>query len=358
MKMENFRQYSLRIWPNGEFGIGQVEKFRPKPRLEGSDPKTPMSYSWTKSECMAFLGVMLQRGYGLKYVLGLLSDAQQESLRYADALGLSIASNSHSRKSRGSRGLSTYAKRMLRNGCELLEQRVGKRNVAMVTTTLPTCDEDLQKKISHEWPEIVRVFCQRVHRYLERAGGNPWVIGCIEIQEKRMEEYGGLPLHLHIVFQARKKGGWVIRKDELPGMWRSAMVSRVPELEDADFSASTRIELVRKTVSGYLCKYLTKGVNQSVLVKESEGYRIPTSWWIGFGNFKKTIKKLIICDTSELASRFVSAVHSYPGVFIHIGRVCIGEDPWQTVVGWYGRIPDFLVKAISEQREHALPDMY
>lgn len=352
------RQYSLRLWPNGEFGVGLIRKFELPRRVKGGYPEKPSIVSWTKGEVWGWVAGMIERGYDGKWAYDLLCPEHRATAERSGALGLSSVPNSHSRRRRGEKGLSTYAKRMLRNGCYLLEREVGKTNVSMVTTTLPSCPDDVQKEISHEWPEIVRVFCQRLHRALKAVGGNTWVIGCIEIQEERMEVYGGFPLHLHVVFQAKYKKEWRITPAEIKEAWKSAVISRVPSASAYSFDAATRIELVRKSVSGYLCKYLSKGVTDNVVRKESEGFRVPTSWWIGVGNFKKRIKKSMVVDTSELASRFMYAIFHNSALLQYIGYVRIGAEGQESVVGWYGQLRDGVFGIVSRSRESAFPDPY
>jgi len=139
-------------------------------------------------------------------------------------------------------------------------------------------------------------------RKLKAAHGCPWVLGCVEIQEKRLEKQGGMPLHLHCVFQSKVGRQYIVSKPDALELWKRAVCARVPLAENLYWGASTRIEKVKKSVTAYMCKYMSKGIIQNVLVSVQEGYTLPSSWWFAVGGVKHEIKKQSVVSTGVLAS--------------------------------------------------------
>lgn len=356
------RLYSLRVWPNGEFSIGYVNRFRPRPLLTTGLPEKPSSISWTPSEVLTWIGLMIPRGYSVRELLSWLGEKYTRCLQTGDSLGSSELANSHKGAKRGAKGLTSHGRKMLRNGCYLLEKRTGRDRVAMVTTTIPSCAPEIEKEVTREWPEIVRTFTQFINRRLKVAHSCPWVVGCVEIQEKRLEKFGGMPLHLHLVFQSKVKREYILTKSDVLNAWKRAVSSRVPSAESLNWSASTRIEKVKKSVTNYLCKYMSKGVNQNALVSEEQGYVLPSSWWFIVGGLKHEIKRKQIVDTSELASFVWNSTRLDKFKFEWIYQVEVQAKGSSVCVGVAGKLKGFAmaeVRAISrvmrEREEVTVP---
>lgn len=321
------------------------------PLPEGPQVGRPQSYSWTKTELYEYCVEMVRRGFDPSIVLSSLSDMQVETLRGGVALGSSNASKNHTPKSRGSKGLTSYGKKMLRNGCWLLEQTAGVRAIGMFTGTLPPCDAQTQIKICDEWGEILRIFTQWLHRRLAPHTDKPWVLGCVEIQEKRQLKEGGLPLHCHLVFHARKGNTYIVRKEEFREAWERAIVSCVPEAEGLDFQASTRVEQCRKSVASYLSKYMSKGFTSNVARNLDPAYKMPSTWWYGVGGFKRRIKKLMVYETGQIASLVWSGASAKRKHFLYAGEVLHEHEGISFCIGVYGKVSDSLRIAIQQRDE-------
>lgn len=334
------RVHSLRVWPNGEFSIGQVNTFRPRPLLTTPEPDKPSSISWTPSEVLTYIGLMIPRGYSLKAILSFLGEKYTRCLKGDGSLGSSELANSHKAAKRGAKGLTSMGRRMLRNGCYLLEKRAGRNRVAMVTTTIPSGTPEVIKEITHEWPEIVRTFTQFITRRLKVAHSCPWVVGCVEIQEKRLEKFGGMPLHLHLVFQSRVKREYILSKIDVLTAWKRAVCSRVPLAESLNWRASTRIEQVKKSVTNYMCKYMSKGVNQNVLVSVNEGYTLPSSWWFIVGGLKREIKRQQIYSTSSLAVFVLEQTRENKSAFKWLHNIEVSREGCSYIVGVAGQFKE------------------
>lgn len=212
-----------------------------------------------------------------------------------DFLGLSLLPNSHrvalglaepppKRAKRGLKGISRHGARMVRNAAFLIQQRYGRHNLTFLTCTIPAVSETEQYEIALAWPEIVRKFVQSVKRLLRAAGLTGSVVGCTEIQGKRYEKYGGMPLHLHLVMVGKKPGqGWAIGADQWRSLWRNALRNEVGGLDEVSFASSVDCQRVKKDAAGYLGKYMSKGPGQiAAMVEADPGIAefIPATWWI------------------------------------------------------------------------------
>jgi len=316
--------------------MGLVTRFTPPPLPEQEKAALVRPYSWTKSEIISILDAIAVYG-SLSAALGALCPGVYEStLEEITSLGLSNATNSHSSKTRGLKGVSGYGRRMIRNGAHILEQAVGVRRCSLLTTTIPPLPEEIYKEVTREWAEIVRIFTQWIVRMLKRAHGYSWVVGCVEIQEERHEKEGGLPLHLHLVFQSRTKREFTIDLHEVSRVWQRAVCSRVPDAAGVNFSFATRIEGVKKSVAAYISKYISKGVNQNVLVSVEKGFKLPSAWWIGAGGIKQEIKRRTRYFTDERATQVWWMSQNAPHIFRYIYKVFIGQEGSETCIGVCG----------------------
>lgn len=330
--------YSLRLWPNGEFGLGRYP-VGDRPKISMTKyVESPPRVSWTKGEIYAYLAAVVAAGGDAKYAAKNLCPEHKLTLEKGAPLGSSQPTKTHTKLKRGSKGLTSYGAKMLRNGCFMLSRRAGDRNCALLTCTLPPMAVEIEKYISANWGEICRVFTQWVHRRLRAAGGCEWLVGCVEIQEKRMDRQGGFPLHLHLTFQAKKGKEYSVDKSEVSRAWQRAVCCVCPMAAFYDFSCATRIEGVKKSVERYLSKYISKGITDNVVRKIEEGFSLPSTWWYGVGGFKKLIKREIIYDTGNLASAFWKASFKNHRDFVYASTVYIQIKNFEYAVGVAGRI--------------------
>lgn len=200
------------------------------------------------------------------------------------------------RARKGSRGITTHGKNMIRGGCQWLEERFGRKNLTFLTTTLP--DEALAVCDPATWSLVVNRFMKSLRYHLEGAGLCPEVVGCIEIQEKRLAQTSGNPpLHLHLLFQGRRPyHHWEIDKGEYQRLWKQACKS-VWQLE-AEFGQSCRAESVKSSGVSYMSKYLSKG--GEVLTK-CKPELLPSAWYTISKNVKEIVKGMTLRGGNYLA---------------------------------------------------------
>ena len=260
---------TCRVFPNGEFSLWEQRK-----TVEISPPPVQPDY----------LGLSL--------------------LPISHRVALGIAEKPPGRAKRGSRGISRHGARMVRNGAFLLEKKYGIDCLTFLTCTLPPLSATDEFSVALEWAELVRVFVQSVGRLLKAAGLPASYVGCTEIQGKRYQERGGMPLHLHLVFPGRHpRGRWLISSDQFRELWRRSVVGRNAAYESVSFAASVDTQRVKKSTQGYLGKYMSKGPGQiSSMTEEDQGIAefLPSSWWHCSLNLRRAIGKRVTggCSTA------------------------------------------------------------
>lgn len=236
---------SGRLWPNGEFSIGYA-------RAGGLERElTPSEYAQ----------------------------------KWDGHLGLSLPSNSHSRcdpgkPKRGTRGLTSHGKKVLRNAVWRMQRLYGKRCLSFVTLTLPDVTYEESWYISSNWSTIVRVFYQKLGRRLESRGLPGTYAGCTEMQPIRSGRDGHPALHLHflVVGRRRPRGSWAIDPDEFREIWASVLEVYIGR--PVDYDAVENVQMVRKDASSYMAKYVSKGCSMEEPPRSDEtGWSLPTAWY-------------------------------------------------------------------------------
>lgn len=219
-------------------------------------------------------------------------------------MGLSDAINSHksTRKARGTHGITSYGKRMVRSGAALLERSHGRSCLTLGTCTLPPMEPDELRRVCLEWSDLTRKFFQELQRLLTRKGLDTNYIQVTEIQEKRFDQWRQVFPHLHWVCQGRKtsRSAWSITPDEIKSLWERLLGNLLGR--EIDGKAATRIEMPRKSLQAELGKYLSKGSKVVDKVIEA-GYadHLPSAWWGWSKSLRKQVKQEIIEDCGAIA---------------------------------------------------------
>lgn len=236
---------SGRLWPNGEFTIGYA-------------PCGGMERELTPSE------------YAEKW------DSR---------LGSSLPSNSHrevdeGRAKRGTKGLTSHGKKVLKNAVHRMQRLYGKRSLSFVTLTLPSVSFEESWYVSSNWSEILRIFYQKLVRELDRHGLPRVYAGCTELQPKRCNREEHPSLHIHFVCPGRwrQRGSWALGPADFRRMWSEAVG---PYLQGPkDWRACENVQMVKKDASAYLAKYISKGIAISEPIRsDGTGWSLPTSWY-------------------------------------------------------------------------------
>lgn len=260
------------LYPNGEFTVNSLN---PKAlRVDKPLGKESQDEASWRSIVAAHVEV-----YGVQETIRILQQVEDRVEREGmldvldrweeseGSLGLSNVRNSRQNwKSslRGQRGITTYARRLVRNGAYAIEQQHRKSTLSFLTLTLPPMDGKSFKQFMKEhWSKCTKKFFDWLAARLKRAGLPTHWCGVTEIQMRRFTETGIPYPHLHVVFVGRKSfSGWLLSPSEIRVQWVNILTStHLPALVrwDGSGGAVENVQQVRKSVEAYLGKYLSKG---------------------------------------------------------------------------------------------------
>lgn len=340
-----------RLYPNGEFTLGVVPPKRVSEKERQFNADFMDQYIELEVWTADYRGFRIEQK---RYFKNDDSDLLAEKLE-ASLIGLSLPTNSHNpelqnistasneRKPRGSKGITSYGKRMIRNGAWLIQKSVGLRRLGFLTLTLPSFPDrqDILCVLISEWSELVRQFFQEFNREIERKGKVPCWVGCTEIQEERFDGYGQPCPHLHAAYVAHSGNHqWYISADRMRAIWKRILEARIEAVfgEDIDVDTKPSIDCqsVKQDASAYLSKYLSKGGDILEKMKE-EGYSdfIPSAWWHCSLKLKRTVKSLVSEVPSDLKLAVKQGVDLVErGVAIYVFNVEIDGKRY----GWVGKL--------------------
>lgn len=253
------------LWPNGEFSQGW-KRGQGDERLD----MRPLADSWDEG-------------------LGTLGGAPPQ-------LDLVKVTNSHKTTAqRGELGITTYGRRMLRNGVFLLRENFPNHPLTLGTLTLPPLQSSDRRELSGQWGEVTRQTIQFLTRELQKKGLPPLVLSCSEIQPSRLETDGEAYLHLHLVWlnPPKLRGGWGVSADRLRSFWHS-LVCRLTGLSDIP-TPNIDLQVARGDVSRELSKYLSKGSGVLAAAAADLGIEnMPRTWWNMSKPLRDAIKGAVI----------------------------------------------------------------
>jgi len=220
---------------------------------------------------------------------------------YGGTVGLSDGAISPIRSNRGAKGINPRQRDLLCWGASTLERVYNRANLSFLTYTLPDMAPDDLLAIKDNWADIVNRVQLRIKEKLHGLGITTAIVGCVELQLERYQESGILYPHLHLVFRGRRDSGsdWAIKPHQFRQIWRRCCGKFLPN-EAYSWAASENVQQVKKSVSGYLAKYVSKCASKS-------GDGTLSSWhprdWIFVG---RRIRALY--ESSTLTGEYVSTM--------------------------------------------------
>lgn len=319
-------RWRLKIHPTGRVSWG----FLPRSRSNGKGQRRRQSLASSNSFQSVRCTALLEHSGGSGG--SSITDCEEGS----DRMGLSPVLNSQKvlgeqprqRKKRGQKGISSAAANQVRDGVWYLERQFGRKRLTFATWTLPRS----ALPIVAFWSEFVRLLLAKLRYRLEKVGLPPLVVGVTEIQSKRWEREGGEypPLHLHWVFVGRHlNGAWWLSPSEADDLLFSTLQNFLSNLNREDFVSAGRLESIRKSATGYLGKYLSKG-RGSVAAVENRTW-LPASWSVCTRDLRRVVARLVrafeVCSERFSPEELVACLVWYRPVFYWAGgyeRVCGG----------------------------------
>lgn len=278
------RTYSGKVFPSGDFSIGIV----PAPKVRCEDQQ----YECTKKNLQRQVVSWDEGGQSYHEVAYLRSEKLSCTPNFIYAV-----KSSH-RKKYGQRGITSYGKKMVRSGAVLLEKEWGRARTGFATLTVPPLSESAMYKLCTFWGDIVRRFFEEFRRHQLRVGGDVRYVCVTEIQESRFRTRGEVGLHLHFLYKARHKArgsNWLISANWCRDTWRRILANRLADVCADIPLPRCELKLVRKSASGYLGKYMSKGTKINAdITKAMPTLELPSQWWSLSSEVRSSIQERIL----------------------------------------------------------------
>lgn len=316
------RLFSGRLFPSGRITVG----FIPKKKISKADDE----YESTRQQVTYF-----ERTH-YDYEEGIVSEVL-ERVEKDSSLGLSDVPNYHSTSVRrhGLKGLPSTGRYRILEGATLLQRRYGRR-LGFYTLTCPYTDERDIYEFNKCFPEIMRRFFQELKREYHRRDSTFSYVAAYEIQEDRLNATGVPVLHVHWVSPCYLSNSWqfVLSSDEIRAIYRRVLCSVVAEISNVNSALDSQV--VKKSASGYLSKYLSKGGAILGVLSEVAPGQIPSRWWSCSRNVLQAIKRMTlelpqeVCEILMLDARLIAS----PLPFLYYVKRIHISVPWgMEVVG-------------------------
>lgn len=219
----------------------------------------------------------------------------------------------------GRKGITGYGKKVLSNIPLLLQQKYTRKCLGFFTATLPNLSLVQLKHILSKWGDLTRRFFQKIKRIYSKSKAKFLYCSCTEIQEKRYQRTSQAYPHLHWVANAKvsSKSNFIITADDLRVAWMQSVREVMHGCIEAyncsfeDYLASIDAQVVKKSASAYLGKYVSKGTKVVGKMLEDGYESLPKQWWSASAQAKKMFKASIIYIDKNTASHIFYEAGDY-----------------------------------------------
>lgn len=280
------------LYPNGEFTVSTLAPRLFKPdRLPKRESLQTAAWEALVAAHVEVFGVQQT----IEYCERVLDKAQKEKMLDVLAgwqggqrtIGLSNVLNSRQHRNRalrGQMGISSHARRLVRNASHGLEASHVRTTLSFITLTLPPMTgADFKTFMKEHWSRCVKRFFDSLSKRLTRTGLSLDWVGVTEIQEKRFLATGIPYPHLHVLsVGAKRQFAWIMTPLEIRQMWASALTSTGMQCfvnGNLHTSALENVKMPRGSLTKYLSKYLSKGCTPQSheRLRDWYGY-LPSNW--------------------------------------------------------------------------------
>lgn len=339
------KDFMGRIDPDGRFAVWQSK------RLENKHVK--VSKAQVQDETFAVVRQLqaTATAMGANLSQRRVSPGMSEMLRGIsegcdpEGPGLSKEPNSEKRpKPRGSGGLTKHGARLIRNGGALIERRYGTRCCSMFTGTFPRLTPDQWEIVRVNWAKAWDLFLRKVVYHLKENKLCPGVVACFEMQTERYQKTGEPGLHVHMLFQGRRKscGPWLIHRQLMQKLWKETWENFLPS--SLRWNAACQTVRVAKSVAAYLGKYLSKGLVAAPTSTATTSATPLLSQWYAVSSCIRRWVKTATCHSSTVGEFLHHALqegdpalywYSWVKIELADGRsvpiVCFGSSRYQNL---------------------------
>jgi hypothetical protein len=194
--------------------------------------------------------------------------------------------------------------RNIRNAGYLLQQQYGKNNLSFLTLTLPDLDSEDLAKCSQNWGRMVDQFLKWLRSKIEVKADTFEYVYCTEVQTLRLTNRGEYALHLHLLFKGRKRNrsAWYITPKNARRAWIRCIEAVIGHRAFKS-DALENLQQIRRSASGYLAKYMSKGCNSSDTQHVAGDIPRFKGHW---GGMARSLGRLIKCHTVRIVGKDAS----------------------------------------------------
>lgn len=202
---------------------------------------------------------------------------------------------------RVAKGLTRQGTRKLESGIHLLAHKYGTKNLGFYTLTCPyTKVEDIDA-FNAAYPTIVKRFLEMMKRWYEKHNRTFSYAGVYEVQPERYAKTGCECLHFHFVAPCKMgfAGKFICSTEQIRDWYHRALINALPDRNCTSPRVGT--EVCRKTASGYLAKYYSKGMATD---GEKLGKTVPlrlSSWYVLPRNVLQAVRRATFSVDGNLA---------------------------------------------------------
>lgn len=347
--------YSGYEYPDGSYSLGRIPVEKKGKREKQYDTDIRPLYEtveWSEPDNTAYLG------YKDCCESRLLDDKVRE---YEQSLTSKLdppSKLSQKRGRYGQNGITREARRKVKAGATLLEREYGNQRLGLCTVTLPSESSGVDVAelwyLCKNWATYQKRFLQEFKRLLARKGAPTECIAVVEFQEKRYQKYGEPAPHLHILYvcSPRRHGSeYYLSADELRQLVKRTLTNfldRHGDEREINCNSTVNLQRIRKSASGYLSKYMSKG-GQIIEQLKADGLEdcIPNQWWSPIGGMREWINANIRKISSNVASFLATAKQGDDGIEC-VKQIAISlESGKEMVVGIYVRVSKELFEFLS-----------
>jgi len=320
---------SGKLRPSGRFSLVQIFRKKTK-RVMGHEKSIPVPEIWRSAD-------ELDAAYKLMLQTKSVWVESEHPLEEKDSatLGLSDGAISPNRSSRGSKGINPRQKDLVCWAATCLEKVYTRDNLSFLTLTLPDLSPEHLEAVKLNWSDIVNRVQLRIKEKLHVQGINTAIVGCVELQLERFEATGIVYPHLHMVFRGREssRSSWAFKPHQLRQIWRRCLSKFLPSGE-YDWTASENVQRVKKSIGGYLAKYLsksaTKGNGESLLEWT------PRDWILVSRRVRQLYESMSISG-QHVSAMLSEVVRSWRSCYGYVGSVYISTPAYgERRIGYVG----------------------
>lgn len=208
---------------------------------------------------------------------------------------LSNVSKSPTSQKRGHKGITRHGRNMISSAAVILERNYGRHLLSFATLTLPAAESHQLRAIAENWSAVLKQFAKNLSRSLLRQGLPVTLFGVTEIQMKRFARHGDPALHFHFVYVGRnsRKSAWLVDCKEVRRIWIQCIKQYFSS--ETRFDSTENVQGIKKSVAGYLGKYMSKGISQIQEVIDA-GFEdwLPSAWWLMNFDLRREVKNNIV----------------------------------------------------------------